>query len=131
MRCGRCGAALCRAHAPSPGRRCAGCEADWRDDRATRRTAKALFAPPVAVVAAGITFGALAPVLAAGAISAGLSLLVAGTAAALGTVGMGRTVDRAARAAFLREKSRLLPAARVVRRRGAAGPRRDPGAGVP
>jgi hypothetical protein len=76
-----------------------------------------MFAPPVFVLAGGLTFGILLPVLFALPFTLGATIVAAvatlvGFAAAGGTV---RLVDRTARAQFLREHALALPEARVIR----------------
>jgi len=114
MHCGRCNATRCRAHALAPGTRCENCERDWEDDITTRRAAKLMFVPTIAVLAGGLLFGLLLPVSAGGAIGAALMCTLAcATAVAAGT-GACRIVDRNARALFLREHSGGLPEARLL-----------------
>jgi len=116
-RCGRCNATLCQSHAPLRGRRCAGCEADWRQDSGTRRALQHMFAPPAFVLAGGLTFGLLLPVLFALPFSVGAIVVAAlATSAGFGAaVGACRLVESAARAQFLREHAAALPEARVLR----------------
>jgi hypothetical protein len=96
--------------------RCGACESEWDADVSVRRSAKHIFVPPIAILAGGVAFGLLFPLFLGGAIGAtavaGAATLV-GTAAGLGTC---RVIDGAARAGFLREHARQLPAARIVRR---------------
>src|SRR6476619_1805680 len=94
MSCGRCNSTRCQAHALAAGRRCDRCEHDWEDDAVTRRAAKVIFAPPVAILAGGLLFGLLLPVSIGGAIGAAvLCALACGTAVAAGT-GACHVVDR-------------------------------------
>lgn len=76
-----------------------------------------MFAPPAFVLGAGATFAALLPVLlalpfAAATVVVATVSVSAGFGAAHATV---RTIERAARAQFLREHARALPEARVLR----------------
>ncbi len=116
MRCGRCMTTFCDAHMLEPGTRCTACEQDWADDVATRRAAKVIFAPPIAILSGGILFGLLLPVSLGGAIGAFIMCSIAcGTAVGAGA-GACRVVDRSARALFLRERAGRLPAARLLTR---------------
>jgi hypothetical protein len=114
MKCGRCTATRCARHALAPGRRCDGCERDWRDEAPTRRAAKLIFAPPLAILTGGLLFGLLLPISLGGAIGAAIMCMLAcGTAAGAGAAAC-RLVDRSARAMFLRERSGGLPPARLL-----------------
>jgi hypothetical protein len=114
MKCGRCTSTMCARHAVAPGVRCEGCERDWCDEAPTRRAAKLIFAPPIAILAGGILFGLLLPVSLGGAIGAALMCsLACGTAVGAGAAAC-RLVDRTSRALFLRERSGGLPAARLL-----------------
>jgi len=114
VRCGRCSATACAAHAFAAGRRCTACESDWEDEAATRRAAKLIFAPPLAILSGGLVFGLLLPVSIGGAVGAAvLCALACGTAYAAGA-GACRFVDRTARGLFLRQRAALLPAARLL-----------------
>jgi hypothetical protein len=114
MRCGRCTTTRCAKHALAPGKRCERCERDWSEDAPTRRAAKLIFAPPIAILAGGLLFGLLLPVSLGGAIGAGIMCAVAcGTAVGAGA-GACRIVDRSARALFLRERAGGLPPARLL-----------------
>lgn len=114
MSCGRCNATRCAAHALEPGQRCEDCERDWRDEAVTRRAAKLIFVPPIAILTGGLLFGLLLPVSIGGAIGAAiLCALACATAVASGT-GACRLVDRSARALFLRERGGGLPPARLL-----------------
>lgn len=119
--CGRCAARLCSRHAPGPWRRCAACEAEWDDDGQTRRALQHMFAPPTFVLAGGITFGLLLPLLLALPFTAAATLVAAAATAVGFTAAAGtcQLVERAARAQFLRESARALPTA-IVRRLGHA-----------
>ena len=80
----------------------------------TRRAAKLIFAPPVAILTGGLLFGLLLPVSIGGAMGAAiLCALACGTGVAAGT-GACRLVDRSARAMFLRERGGGLPPARLL-----------------
>src|SRR5689334_3353370 len=116
-RCTRCSAGLCRAHVPARGRRCAGCEHDWATDKRTRRALQHMFAPPAFVLAGGLTFGLLLPVLFALPFTIGATVVAAiATTVGFGAAsGMCRLVESAARAQFLREQTLGLPEARVVK----------------
>jgi len=114
MRCGRCNTTRCTAHALTTGERCERCERDWADEAVTRRAAKLIFAPPVAILTGGLLFGLLLPVSVGGAIGAAiLCALACGTGVAAGT-GACHLVDRSARAMFLRERGGGLPPARLL-----------------
>ena len=116
MRCGRCLATFCRAHQLDAATRCTACEQDWADEAPTRRAAKVIFAPPVAILSGGLLFGLLLPVSLGGAIGAFVMCAIAcGTAVGAGA-GACRVVDRSARALFLRERAGQLPAARLLTR---------------
>ncbi|MGN6103693.1 MAG: hypothetical protein ACTHU0_01185 [Kofleriaceae bacterium] len=97
-----------------PGQRCDRCEADWVDEAPTRRAAKMIFVPPIAILTGGLLFGLLLPISIGGAIGAGfMAALACGTAVAAGA-GACRVVDRSARAMFLRERAGGLPPARLL-----------------
>ena len=114
MRCGRCACTRCALHALGTAERCDGCERDWADEAVTRRQAKVLFVPPIALLAGGVLFGLLLPVSIGGLIGAAvMSALACGTAIAAGA-GMCKVVDRSARALFLRERAGGLPTARLL-----------------
>ena len=115
-RCGRCAASLCKTHAPRAFRRCSGCEADWADDAPTRRALQHMFAPAAFVLAGGMSFALLLPVLLALPFGIGATLvaLVAVTAGFAGAGGACRLVESGARAQFLREQARGLPVARLL-----------------
>lgn len=114
MQCGRCTRTRCAAHQLAPGERCPGCELDWQDEAPTRRNAKLLLAPPVAVLAGGVVFGLLLPVTIGGMLGATLmAALISGTAVTAGA-GACRIVERTARAQFLREHAGALPSARLL-----------------
>ncbi|HET9624236.1 MAG TPA: hypothetical protein VFP84_22840 [Kofleriaceae bacterium] len=114
MTCGRCNTTRCRAHALAAGQRCDRCEQDWRDEAVTRRAAKMIFAPPVAILTGGLLFGVLLPVSIGGAVGAAILCALACATAAASANGACRLVDRSARALFLRERAGGLPAARLL-----------------
>lgn len=114
MRCGRCNQPRCAQHALALDERCEGCERDWQDEAVTRRAAKLIFVPPLAILAGGLLFGLLLPVSFGGALGAAiLCALACATAGATGAATC-RLVDRSARALFLREHASGLPAARLL-----------------
>lgn len=112
MRCGRCTATRCARHALAPGRRCDSCENEWAEEAQTRRNAKLIFAPPIALLAGGLLFGVLLPL--AGAVGAAVLCFVAVFLAAGTGLGMCMLVDRSSRALFLRERAGALPPARLL-----------------
>jgi hypothetical protein len=114
MKCGRCTATRCEAHALASGVRCERCERDWADEAPTRRQAKLIFVPTVAVLAGGLLFGLLLPVSLGGAVGAVLMCALASAAAVGAGAGACRLVDRNARALFLRERAGGLPPARLL-----------------
>src|SRR5687767_8717338 len=59
MRCGRCTDTRCAAHALEPGSRCERCERDWAEEAPTRRAAKLIFVPPLALFVGGMLFALL------------------------------------------------------------------------
>ena len=113
MRCGRCSSTRCKAHALRDQRRCERCERDWLDEAVTRRAAKLIFAPPIAILVGGLLFGLLLPV-SLGAIGAAIMCAIV----CASTVGAGaaacRLVDHSSRVMFLRERAGGLPAARLL-----------------
>ncbi|MDB4952910.1 MAG: hypothetical protein JWO36_479 [Myxococcales bacterium] len=114
MKCGRCTTTRCLRHMLAPGARCDGCERDWKEEAPTRRAAKLIFAPPIAILTGGLLFGLLLPVSLGGAIGGAIMCAVAcGTAVGAGA-GACRVVDRSARAMFLRERAGGLPPARLL-----------------
>lgn len=113
MRCRRCRAGRCDAHAIRPGARCPGCERDWEDEAPTRRAAKLIFAPPIAILVGGLLFGVMLPIT-IGAIGAAVICAIACAAAFSAGAGACRMVDRTSRALFLRERSAGLPRARLL-----------------
>ena len=111
MQCGRCTATRCARHRLQNGERCDRCERDWRDEAPTRRAAKMIFAPPIAIFTGGLLFGLVSV---GGLIGAGFMATFA-LATALGAgAGACRVVDRGARAMFLRERAGGLPPARLL-----------------
>jgi uncharacterized membrane protein len=94
--------------------RCDGCERDWTEEAPTRRSAKMIFAPPIALLSGGLLFGLLLPITIGGAIGAAvMCALACGTAVGTGAVAC-RVVERSARAMFLRERAGALPVARLL-----------------
>jgi hypothetical protein len=114
MSCGRCNRTHCEIHALRPGERCERCEDDWDDEAETRRAAKLIFAPPIAILAGGLLFGLLLPIMLGGALGAAIMCAFACVIAAGAAAGACRIVDRSARAMFLREHGGGLPAARLL-----------------
>lgn len=114
MRCGRCTTGRCHTHALAPGQRCDRCERDWRDEAPTRRSAKVIFVPPLAILVGGMLFGVLMPISIGGALGAALMCALACGAAVGVAAGTCRLVDRNARALFLRERAGGLPPARLL-----------------
>ncbi|HEY4176900.1 MAG TPA: hypothetical protein VGM90_08715 [Kofleriaceae bacterium] len=105
---------FCKRHALAPGVRCDNCEHDYADELPTRRSAKILLAPSVALVAGGLVFGLLLPITFGGAVgSLIMAGLACGTAVSAGA-GACRLVERTSRALFLREKAGSLPPARLL-----------------
>ena len=114
MRCGRCTTTRCERHVLHRGERCDRCERDWNEEAPTRRAAKMIFAPPIAIFTGGLLFGLLLPVSLGGLVGAGVMATFA-LATALGAgAGACRVVDRSARAMFLRERAGSLPPARLL-----------------
>ena len=120
MRCGRCTETRCAAHAFAAGVRCPRCERDYERDEPTRRSAKLIFAPPMAILAGGLLFGILLPISFGGAIGALIMGMLACSVAVGAGAGTCALVDRSARALFLRERCGELPVARLL------GPGRPP-----
>ena len=114
MKCGRCTQTRCSRHQLKPGERCEGCEHDWKQEAPTRRAAKLIFAPPIAILCGGLLFGMLMPIILGGAFGAAVLCAVACAAAFGAGTGACRLVDRSARAMFLRERSGGLPQARLL-----------------
>jgi hypothetical protein len=114
MRCGRCTITRCVRHALGPGERCDRCERDWADEAPTRRAAKLIFVPPIALLVGGLLFGILLPVSIGGIVWATfMAALACGTAVAAGAAAC-RLVDKSSRALFLRERAGGLPPARLL-----------------
>ena len=113
MRCGRCTSTRCERHALAAGQRCDHCERDWADEQPTRRAAKLIFVPPIALLAGGLLFGLLLPSLGGAVGAAVMAALACGAAFGTGA-GACRVVDRSARALFLRERAGGLPPARLL-----------------
>jgi hypothetical protein len=114
VRRGRCSETRCAEHAFAAGMRCERCERDYESDDTSRRTAKLVFAPPMAILAGGLLFGLLLPISFGGAIGAAImGMLACGVAFGAGA-GTCALVDRSARALFLRERSGELPTARLL-----------------
>ena len=111
MRCGRCTQTRCAAHALAPGNRCERCERDWAEEAPTRRSAKLIFVPPLAIFVGGMLFALLPLGSAIGA--ALMCALACGAGVGVGA-GACRLVDRNARALFLRERAGGLPPARLL-----------------
>jgi hypothetical protein len=114
MRCGRCNTTRCAVHTLATGQRCDRCERDWDDEAITRRAAKVIFAPPVAILTGGLLFGLLLPISIGGAIGAAILCALACLSAVAAGTGACRLVDRSARALFLRERGGGLPPARLL-----------------
>lgn len=113
MRCGRCTTTRCEEHALPPGQRCERCERDYAEEAPTRRAAKLIFVPPLAIFIGGLVFGLLLPI-SLGALGATLMCALAcGITVGVGA-GACRLVDRNSRALFLRERSGGLPPARLL-----------------
>ena len=112
MKCGRCTATRCARHALDVGVRCDSCERDWQDEASTRRNAKLIFAPPLALLTGGLLFGVLLPL--GGALGAAILCLLACFSAAATGLGTCALVDRSSRALFLRERCGALPPARLL-----------------
>jgi hypothetical protein len=114
MKCGRCTTTRCRKHALPKGHRCERCERDWREEAPTRRAAKLIFAPPIAILVGGLLLGLLLPISIGGAFATAIMCsIVCGVAVGAGA-GACRLVDQSSRALFLREKSGALPTARLL-----------------
>jgi len=113
MRCGRCTTTRCAQHPLAAGMRCEGCERDWAEEQPTRRAAKVIFVPPIALLTGGLLFGLLLPSL-GGALGVAVMCTLACTIAFGTGAGACRLVDRSARAMFLRERSGGLPPARLL-----------------
>lgn len=114
MRCGRCNHTRCELHALQMGERCDRCERDWQDEHVTRRAAKLIFAPPLAIFVGGLVFGLLLPVSLGGVLGAAVMCALACAIALATGAGVCRLVDHSARTMFLRERTVGLPAARLL-----------------
>ena len=111
MSCGRCSTTRCERHAIDPGKRCPGCERDYRDEARTRRAIKLIFAPAVGVFTGGLLF---AMITFGGVIGSVVACSVACATAVGSSVAVCSLVDRSARAMFLRERSLGVPVARLL-----------------
>ena len=114
MKCGRCTSTYCERHALADNRRCDQCESDWQAEAPTRRAAKLIFAPPIAILAGGLLFGLLLPVSIGGAIGAAIMCMFACGIAVGAGAGACRLVDHSSRVLFLRERAGGLPPARLL-----------------
>ena len=114
MRCGRCTTTRCSKHRLQAGHRCDSCERDWRDEAATRRAAKVIFAPPIAILVGGLLLGLLFPVSLGGAFATAIVCSIVCAVAVLAGAGACRLVDHSSRVMFLREKAGRLPPARLL-----------------
>lgn len=114
MCCGRCNNTRCEEHALGAGERCDCCEHEWDEEAVTRRAAKLIFAPPIAILTGGLLFGLLLPVSLGGALGAAIMCTLACMTAVAAGAGACRLVDRSARALFLREQAGGLPPARLL-----------------
>lgn len=114
MTCGRCHNTRCKAHQLAAGKRCDRCERDWAAEVVTRRAAKLIFAPPLAILIGGLLFGLLLPISLGGAIGAAFMCALACVVSVAAGAGACRLVDRSARAMFLRERAGGLPPARLL-----------------
>lgn len=113
MKCGRCTLTKCQRHVLAEGRRCERCERDWVEEAPTRRAAKLIFAPPIAILAGGLLFGLLLPVSFSALGAAIMCALVCGIAVGAGA-GACRLVDHSSRVMFLRERAGGLPPMRLL-----------------
>ena len=114
MRCRRCTTTRCARHALHRNERCDHCERDWGEEGTTRRAAKLIFAPPIAIFTGGLLFGLLLPVSLGGMIGVAFMATFALATAVGAGAGACRVVDRSARALFLRERAGGLPHARLL-----------------
>src|SRR5262245_15074499 len=114
MKCGRCTTTRCKRHALADNRRCDRCERDWQDEAPTRRAAKMIFAPPIAILAGGLLFGLLLPISLGGALGAAIMCSIACAIAVGAGAGTCRLVEHSSRVMFLRERAGGLPAARLL-----------------
>jgi hypothetical protein len=113
MKCGRCTATRCQRHALEDKRRCDRCERDWQEEAPTRRAAKLIFVPPIALLVGGLLFGLLLPVSFSAMGAAIMCALVCGVAVGAGA-GACRLVDHSSRVMFLRERAGGLPPMRLL-----------------
>jgi hypothetical protein len=114
MKCGRCTTTRCARHRLPPGQRCDRCERDWHEEATTRRAAKVIFAPPIAILVGGLLLGLLLPVSLGGAFAtAVVCSIVCGVGVGAGA-GACRLVDHSSRVMFLRERAGKLPPARLL-----------------
>ena len=113
MKCGRCTSTYCERHALADNRRCDQCESDWQAEAPTRRAAKFIFAPPIAILAGGLLFGLLLPISFSAFGAAIMCALVCGIAVGAGAAAC-QLVDHSSRALFLRERAGGLPPARLL-----------------
>jgi hypothetical protein len=113
MKCGRCTSTRCQRHALADNRRCDRCERDWQDEAPTRRAAKLIFVPPIALLAGGLLFGLLLPVSFSALGAVIMCAFVCGIAVGTGA-GACRLVDYSSRVLFLRERAGALPTARLL-----------------
>jgi hypothetical protein len=113
MKCGRCTSTYCERHALADNRRCDKCECDWQAEAATRRAAKLIFAPPIAILAGGLLFGLLLPISFSLFGMAIMCALVCGIAVGAGAAAC-HLVDHSSRTLFLRERAGGLPPARLL-----------------
>lgn len=113
-KCPRCRTTQCARHALGQAQRCTHCERDWRDEAPTRRAAKMIFAPPIAIFSGGLLFAMLLPVSLGGMVGVAFMATFALATAVGAGAGACRAVDRGARAMFLRERSCGLPPARLL-----------------
>lgn len=116
MRCGRCTCTFCARHALPPSRRCEACESDYGDELPTRRAAKVLLAPPVAIFVGGILYLVLSPLMWGNAVLAAVQAAIACGAAMGVGAGVCKLVEHNARALFMRERAGL-PEARLLPQR--------------
>jgi hypothetical protein len=113
MKCGRCTLTRCARHALQDNRRCDRCERDWQAEAPTRRAAKLIFVPPIAILAGGLLFGLLLPVSFSAIGAAIMCALVCGIAVGAGAAAC-RLLDHSSRVMFLRERAGALPPMRLL-----------------
>jgi hypothetical protein len=113
MKCGRCTLTRCQRHALAANRRCDRCERDWQAEAPTRRAAKLIFVPPIAVLVGGLLFGLLLPISFSALGAAIMCALVCGLAVGAGAATC-RLVDHSSRVMFLRERVGGLPPMRLL-----------------